>query len=103
MVLLFSNSSYFGSALSVQPVDPRNKGELVLEEQKGAWQPNFKMDVADNLIGKLFESHELAINTSTQKLLVDRQSESEGRSERRKLFMKRSRFKSATVLSVVES
>ena len=44
MMLLFSDS-HFGSGLSVQPVDPSNKGELVLEEQKGAWQPNFKMDV----------------------------------------------------------
>ena len=42
-------------------------GELVLEDRKGALQSNFKMDVADERFGKLFESHEFAIDTSNPK------------------------------------
>ncbi len=42
-------------------------GELVLEDRKGALQSNFEIDVKDERFGKLFESHEFAIDTSNPK------------------------------------
>ena len=40
-------------------------GELVFEDRrKGALQSGFKMDVADERFGKLFECHEFVIDTS---------------------------------------